>query len=571
MPGPAPVPPGPLGRYWSLLPGRRPRTVVVLAHPSLREQVRPWLLQFPGDRCHVLSADAAPQWQLDASPAVHHAVATAGQADGEIKLLGPVDVIVNLVPQSLLPEDVPDHYEWWWRLHPHLKPDGLYVLDRSSAPGPELGRALGAWLESLATGDDPEALPAASGRDAELFRSTGAAVVSRDLIIARKRGKHYVKLRDAETTRVLPAREPRISVRELAAYPPGTAVSRAAVTSHESAVPIEHLPGTLPYPELHLRHYQGHIAFAGSTLMFGDYTILPDSFRHHLVSNFSNARTTNVSGAFARIPAHFIPKETLPGNYYQLDSTFTGHYGHFTTEVLSRFWGWDLAKQQIPDLKVILRKHPKQTEPGFERHFFEAYGIARDDVVWTDKPVYLESVVSATPMWHNALPYYAHPGMTEVWRRIARKLIDPAVSAHERIFVSRGSQIGRRTCRNRTEVEEFFRAHGFAVIYPEDMDLREQASIFAGAVVIAGFGGSAMFNLMFAERMTTTVILSHEAYTARNEHLFTSLLGGDIHYFWSPPDVPHPENGWSQQAFDCDWEFDFERNRKPLAELLESL
>ena len=80
-----------------------------------------------------------------------------------------------------------------------------------------------------------------------------------------------------------------------------------------------------------------------------------------------------------------------------------------------------------------------------------------------------------------------------------------------------------------------------------------------------------MFNMMFAEKVTTAIVLSHEAYTARNEHLFTSLLDGDVHYFWSPPDIPHPENRWSQEAFYCDWEFDFERNRKPLQELITSL
>lgn len=570
VPAPA-LAPGPLGLYSSLLPGRRERTIVVLAHPALGDQARLWLQQFPGDHCHVIWAKATAESQLEGSGAVHHTAGTAGQAGWEIKLIGPVDVLINLLPQRLLPQDVPDHYEFWWRLYPHLKPDGLYVLDRSSAPGPEVGSALGAWIADLATSDDPEALAAVSGRDAELFRSTSAAVVSRNLIIARKRGKHYVKLRDAETGRMLPAREPRISVRELATLPAGEAVSRATVTSHESAVPIEHLPDTLPYPELHLRHYQGRIAFAGSTLMYGDYTILPDSFRHHLVSNFSNARITNVSGTFARIPAHLQPKDALTGNYYQLDSTFSGHYGHFTTEVLSRFWGWDRAKELIPDLKVIMRKHPKQPEPLFERQFFEAYGIAPDDIVWTDQPVFLESVVSASPMWHNALPYYAHPGLTEVWDRLAKALIDPAVPVYERIFVSRSGQWSRRTCRNKASVEKFFRSHGFTVVYPEDLDLSEQASIFAGATIIAGFGGSAMFNTMFAQKMAAAIVLSHEAYTARNEHLFTSLLGGDVHYFWSPPDIRHPEKGWSQQAFDSDWEFDFGRNREPLEELIRSL
>lgn len=563
--------PGPLGPYESLLPDRPERTVVVLAHRALREQVRPWLMQFPGDHLHVISAEAAPEWQLDGSRVVHHVAETAGQMGWEVKLIGPVDVLINLLPQNLLPPDVPHHLEMWWRLYFHVKPDGLYVLARGSAPGPELGTALGAWMATLADTDDPEAVPTISDHDAELFRSTSAAVMSRNVIIARKRGKHYVKLRDSETNRMLVAREPRISIRELATIPAGDAVSRAVITSHEASVPVTSLPETLPYPELYLRHYRGRIAFAGSTLMYGDYTILPDSFRHHLASNFSNARITNVSANFARIPDNLRPRDTLAGNYYQLDSTFSGHFGHFTTEVLSRFWGWDRAKEFIPDLKVILRKHPKELEPRLERRFFEAYGIAPDDIVWTDHPVYLESVVSASPMWHNAVPYYAHPGLREVWERLARGLIDPAAPTLERIFVSRGGQLDRRTCRNRRDVEQFFQSAGFTVVYPEDLDLSQQASIFAGATVIAGFGGSAMFNMMYAEKMTTAIVLSHEAYTARNEHLFTSLLGGDVNYFWSAPDVPHPENGWSQDAFYSDWEFDFERNRKPLEELITSL
>lgn len=543
---------------------------MVLAHRALRKQVRPWLTLFPDDHRHVISAEAAPEWQLGGG-VVHHVAETAGQMGWAVKLIGPVDVLINLLPQNLLPPDVPHHHEMWWRLYFHLKPDGLYVLDRSAAPGSELGSAMGAWMATLATSDDPEAVPTTPDHTAELFRSTSAAVMSRDVIIARKRGKHYVKLRDSETNRMLVAREPRISIRELATRPAGDAVSRAVVTSHEASVPIGLLPETLAYPELHLRHYQGRIAFAGSTLMYGDYTILPDSFRHHLGANLSNDRIANVSATFARIPDSLQPLDKLSGNYYQLDSTFTGHFGHLTTEVLSRFWGWDRAKELIPDLKVILRKHAKELEPRLERRFFEAYGIAPHDIVWTDRPVYLESVVSATPMWHNHDPFYAHPDLRKVWERLSRGLIDPMAAAHERIFVSRGGQWDRRTCRNRREVEQFFQSNGFTVIYPEDLDLSQQASIFAGAAVIAGFGGSAMFNMMYAEKMTTAIVLSHEAYTARNEHLFTSLLGGDVHYFWSAPDIQHPERGWSQDAFYCDWEFDFERNRKPLKELIQSL
>src|SRR4029077_12327669 len=66
----------PLRPYESLLPVRGERTVVVIAHRALREQVTPWLMQFSGDHCHVVSAEAAPEWRLDSSRAVHHVAET---------------------------------------------------------------------------------------------------------------------------------------------------------------------------------------------------------------------------------------------------------------------------------------------------------------------------------------------------------------------------------------------------------------------------------------------------------------------------------------------------------------
>ena len=558
--------------YTSLLPPGSNRTIVLIAHPSLRTQVNPWLLLFANDQCHIISSDAAPEWALDRYAVTFHAAQTGKDISWEIKLIGSVDVLVNLLPRELFPQDVSNHDQMWRRLYLHLKPDGLYIVDCAQPPE-DLNASVSRWVETL--GETAEAGPPGSSIDAEMSRSISDAAVARDLTVLRKRGRHYVKLRDSETNRVLPAREPRIAVRELALLPAGRLLSRANVTSHEASVPIERFPESLEYPPLHLRHYTGRLTFSGSSLMYGENSILPDSFRHHLspnTANFSNARITNVSYDFARIPAQLHAKDTVDGNYYQLDSTFSGHYGHFTTEVLSKIWGWDQAKQAVPELRVILRRRPNMPEPTFEREFLKAYGISADDICWTDRPVYLQSVVSASPMWHNEVPFYAHPDLLDIWRRLRDSLVGKNEDAlTDRIFVSRGGQWDRRNCRNSAAVETFFAEFGFEIVYPEELSVPRQASIFAGASVIAGFAGSAMFNMLFADKLKTAIILSQEAYTARNEHLFTSLLGAEVHYFWSTPDVAHPTGRWSQEAFYSDWEFDFDRNEQALRTLITSL
>ena len=404
-----------------------------------------------------------------------------------------------------------------------------------------------------------------------LFSATDDIVITRDLVITSKRLKHHVRLTDAETNHTLPVREPSITLTELRTVPAGEVVSSASAISHESAVPVD-LPLQMTYPALHLRRYNGHIAFAGSTLFYTDYTILPDSFRHHLAKTANNPQAKRISPTFARILAEAKPKETLDGEYYNLDSAYSGHFGHIMTEVVSRLWGWDQAKREMPELKGIMRlRRRDQREPVLERRLFTAYGIPEGDIVTVDRPVYLRSVTSATPMWHNHPPYYVHPDLAAVWRRLGATLIDPDAVTHDRIFVSRGGHLGHRACRNALEVERFFADRGFTVVHPERLDIGHQAAVFANASVIAGFGGSAMFNLMFAENVKTVILLSHEAYTARNEHLFTTLIGADVHYFWSPPDVPHPDEAWSIKAFYSPWEFDFARNRRPLEDVLDTL
>lgn len=214
-------------------------------------------------------------------------------------------------------------------------------------------------------------------------------------------------------------------------------------------------------------------------------------------------------------------------------------------------------------------RYPNERVPILEQRLFQAYGIAAEDIVWVDEPVWLESVVAATPMWHNAIPHYVHPDLRSVWERLRTSLADPAGGLSERIFVSRRTK--NRVCRNAGAVESYFAARGFTVIQPELYDLGQQAAIFADARVVAGFGGSGMFNLLYTTQLDTLILLNQEAYTARNEHLYASLLGGDVHYFWSRPDTPHPAGGWSEEAYYSDWEFDFARNSSDLDAVLDSL
>jgi capsular polysaccharide biosynthesis protein len=545
----------------------RDRRVLVVADGAQRRELLPWLEEFSTDRICVVSAGEAPEWELAERGVEHRTCADLAAMVKQVRMLDAPHIVVSLVPSAQLPAGAEDQLDLFAALFRFVRKGGTYVLDRQ-ATGPAL-EGLTEWLRLLAAAEDRSLRDSLGRRESDLAAAVGTLAVSRDAIAVTKRLEHYVKLRDIEVNRVLAVREPDLRVAALDTRAGGEFTSRARVTSH-TGVADDSMPSVIQYPPLTTRHYAGRVALGGASLMYAGHTILPDSFRWHLTEQPANPHLKAESRRFARIPSEYHPRRSLTGDFYQLESTYPHHFGHVMTEVVSRLWGWDAAKRESPDLKALFQLKPKsRRDPGLERTLFTAYGIKESDLVWVNEPVWVDSVVAATPMWHNAPPYYVHPDLTETWDRLAAGLAqDVSPSPHERVFVSRGAGAKHRECRNTGEVEDFFRARGFEIVYPELLPLAQQVAVFRDARVIAGFGGSAMFNLMFAKSVETVILLSHEAYTARNEHLFTSLTGGDVHYFWSRPDVAHPEGGWTFEAFTAAWEFDFERNGEDLARVI---
>ena len=534
------------------------RRVVLVTHPDATRKARRWLRKLRRDRVTVVSTAAADGRSglgdgvdvVDAS--------TLQDLEAALQLLGPIDIIVMAVPTRALPGRA-EQYDIFLRTFLYLAPGGAYLLDRTVEEGAPSGPAPERWQGRLLAPADAERRHR-SQTEKEIARALGTVAVSRELLLATKRKRHLLKIREHEVDTILPAREPDLRVNVLARRSGGSLVPR--FTEHSHGVPRGGpWPERLDYPELSLRHYEGSLTSTGGTLLVAGDTVLPDSFRWPQAETLVNPMLRSTR-EMARVSKGSRPKRTLEGHYYFLDSAYSGHFGHLTSEVVPRLWGWDEAKRQIPDLKAFFYTRPHRPGHGrLERTLFSAFGIAEEDLVGVEEPVSLRSVVSASPMWQNQEPFYAHPDLRETWSKLTAGLLaGRAPATQERIFVSRGEQLShRRGCRNQAEVEQFFADRGFHVFYPEELPLQEQVALFAGARVVAGFGGSAMLNLMHSRRLEATIVLSHHGYAARNEHLVASIVGGELHYFWSPSDVPPPEEGRTGKSDRSSWAFDFSR------------
>ena len=548
------------------------RRVVLLTHPERGASTERMLRQLRDDVVTVmyLTVDPALEPEQVAGPDAGPGSARARETRvvwapsvkavmGDVQAHGSLDLVVVSLPARLLPSSCPTHYELFLQLFPYLRRGGAFLLDRATED-----RTVGAlwppeWQKLLElVNDGPGATEAVGRRERGVAESVGSVVLSRRYLLATTKRRHLLKLDERQVEALLPTREPRLRMSVVERRPAGSLVPLLEEHSYGPAVGAP-WPQRIDHPEMTVRHYEGAVSSGGGMLLYGRDTILPDSFRWPFAAHIGNKRLESVQEV-AWIRNRFWPQRKLPGDYYFLDCAYSGHFGHLMTEVVSRLWGWDQAKRELPDLKAFFHVRPHRHGGGrLERALFTAYGIAEEDLVSVAEPVKLRSVVSATPLWHNHVPHYVHPDIRETWSKLTSGFLngEPA-GPHERLFVSRGGTLSsRRGCRNQRDVESFFAARGFHVLYPEEHSFAEQVAFFAGARVVAGFGGSAMFNVMHTQRLEATIVLSSNAYTARNEHLFASVLGGELHYFWSPADVPLSPQGRTKESHRSSWAFDF--------------
>ncbi|TQM62269.1 glycosyltransferase family 61 protein [Humibacillus xanthopallidus] len=459
-----------------------------------------------------------------------------------------------------------------------LEPGGWYVVDRlADVEDPALHDVPGETvLELLARLDGAPANPGADAAatapklnvaDAELRESASAIVLSGDAAYVCKRNRHLFKLRDARAAEILTRRlgdswGAVVETRPAYSYP-----SRASVTVHGKG-PV-HGPGVVKVPEQTLRRYTAPVVLPRQRIIMGDF-YLPETFRHHLGHRLLHHTMVCGNAALDRLISRWDPTPTdLPGSYMYLDTEYPGHYGHVMTEVISRYHGWTEARRLDPGVRPLISLREGQTEaPGYQLQLLDALGIPRDEVAYIpfNAAVRPEVLYAVTPGF--SMPHYADLALGALYAEIGRRLHTPHLETPERIFVSRRPG-GWRTCHNLPEVEEWFVREGYTVVYPEDHSFGDQISIFRQARRIAGFGGSGMFSLMFAPG-ARCVLLSGNANTANNEYLIGSVIGLDLHYFWSPSDIQHPKGGWTDEAFHSGFTFELDRFGDEILATLDS-
>jgi capsular polysaccharide biosynthesis protein len=439
----------------------------------------------------------------------------------------------------------------------HLEPGGQLLL-ADAHPGRPAPHGLWPLVSRMVALRDREAGRPATPDERQLVRATRRVTATGRRLAVANGTAALAKLRDAEVDVVLAARGRAVG-EVLARIEGETVCSRSVIRDHRQDTRDRQIP-PFEVPPLSLRRYTGAVC-APRQISVLDNVLLPDTYRHHLRPRLTTSGTTEVGPLFAQVEADLSSPRPVDGSIYQLDSEWSGHFGHLMTEQLSRLWGWSIAKERYPDLRaVVYKKVDDQPLAPWEVGFMKAAGIDPAEVVRIARPIRPERLIAATPMFSQ--PEYVSPRITGVWDLVGRGAEEASTLAERpgRIFVSRRQRT--RRCHNQDELEAVFESAGFTVVHPEDLSFADQAAVFRQADVVAGFAGSGMFTLSLCPTPKRVLMVCSEGYIPHNEYLISAVRGHELDIFWSVPDSMRPGQAFS---------FDFRREGRHLERTLAEL
>jgi capsular polysaccharide biosynthesis protein len=466
----------------------------------------------------------------------------------------------------------------------HLRPGGhLVVLDH---PVAALGRdavpdtAFWPYVVRLTHVRGQGRVPLRDARtaDANLADSLRRIEVGPRHLVLTNETAALAVLRDEAANAVAALRDDR-SIRLLEHREPLRFDSRAALGENDDARDPVREPASFAVPALSVREYRDVVCEPGQVAVLGNL-VLPETYRHGRYRRLMNRRLTRITRWFVDdVP---VPPTRLEGSYYYLDGELRHHFGHVTSEQLSRLWAWPAAKAADPSLRLLVSRAADRDGPTeWELQLFEAAGVPRADVVCIASPVVVERLIGVTPMY--SMPSYVHPDIAETWDRIGdelerRSTMPPAAA---RVFITRAPG-SNRWCYETPQVERLFRDRGFTVVRPELLELPDQIALVRAADVVAGFAGSGMFNLMFASTPKRVVLIRSSSYIATNEYLIASVRGHRLETIECRADIARVHSAPRIRASsDADgdlvlpgrssFHFDLDRDRRRLEELVPPL
>jgi hypothetical protein len=179
-----------------------------------------------------------------------------------------------------------------------------------------------------------------------------------------------------------------------------------------------------------------------------------------------------------------------------------GHFGHALTESLSRMW-WFLENRDS-GYKFAFVSLVGET-PFLD--FYRMLGLREEDIILIKEPTRFDSIIVPEQSC-----YLTH-GYTDKTLSVYDAIRDSVAPAGgmSKVYLTRTKLVPQNII-NEEYFEEYYRSLGYEVIAPEQLSLKDQIAILAGAKEIACVGGTLSHLILFCQDDIKISILCRTKY-----------------------------------------------------------
>ncbi len=297
--------------------------------------------------------------------------------------------------------------------------------------------------------------------------------------------------------------------------------------------PLPHLPGESEMHETFRKEHRGvapasFVAEIDRGRFWGYYGGNVFTQDGHLVPELSkDVWGPDLHSAYVR--SHLPKPRWLPGRTLSLVTPeATTNYHHWTCDMLPRTGLVERAGFRLRDFDHVLIKDRGLP---YQREAFARIGLDAEKLIQVHDDLHLQAeslVVPSVRLDNTRVPRTD----TEFVRRLYLPQEPSPQQATRRLYISRRDAAFRRVL-NEADFLPYLREHGFEEVAMSDLTVAEQARVFSEASIIVGPNGSALANLIFANRAARVVeffapgwVVGYNWMIACNVGLgFTGLIG----------------------------------------------
>lgn len=175
------------------------------------------------------------------------------------------------------------------------------------------------------------------------------------------------------------------------------------------------------------------------------------------------------------------------------------HWGHMLVDATSRLWY--LVSPDSGNRKAVFVMFPGQEFPYQE--LFDLAGISEDRYEIITRPTKFRTVIVPAEASHSTSANFTSRWMD--FFDAASANVQP--SEFEKVYLSR-TRFKFQNVIGEQYFEDYFKNHGYHVVYPEQLSITEQISLMAGAKSVATTMGTISHLALFSKPGTEFIILN---------------------------------------------------------------